>query len=506
VPKIDAATFAPAEYGVNPGLEWCPPGHGDLYAALYGSGKLGDLLAQGVVYMFVSNSDNLGATLDIDLLTYFAQQEGMPFMMECCQRTENDKKGGHLAVRAADGQMILRESAMCAKEDEASFQDIGVHQFFNTNNLWIKLDKLKEVMDANGGMMPLPMIKNGKTVNPQDASSTKVFQLETAMGAAIELFAGSGAVVVPRSRFAPVKKCDDLLLLRSDCYEISEDRIPRLAGGRTKAPVVSLDSRHFKLVGQLGMAVAQGIPSLIGCDRLTVKGNVHMNSGVVFQGAVSVINNSDEAKMLKAGVYTDGSEVDLTAEPGYGALRPSVIATTPFAGQKPGTSGVRKKTREFQEGYYLHNFVQSTFTALADQGTVLQGGTLLVGGDGRYFNPEAIQTIVKIGVANGIRRFWIGQNVRDRRGISPAQPCPRLTPPPPSVPETLVSLTNEPCGRHCRACSAPRPSRPSCVRRGPPGRSPSGHSSSRRATTPAGPRRTSASSSTVRTAAPHRRR
>ena len=131
--------------------------------------------------MFVSNSDNLGATLDVDLLSYFAHKE-LPFMMECCQRTENDKKGGHLALRTADGQMILRESAMCLKEDEAQFQDISKHQFFNTNNLWVRLDKLKEVMEANGGMVPLPMIKNGKTVNPQDASTTKVFQLETAMG------------------------------------------------------------------------------------------------------------------------------------------------------------------------------------------------------------------------------------------------------------------------------------------------------------------------------------
>lgn len=88
----------PAEWGANPHLEWCPPGHGDLYSALYGSGKLDALLADGVKYMFVSNSDNLGATLDLDLLAYFAQRD-LPFLMECCQRTEADKKGGHLAVR-----------------------------------------------------------------------------------------------------------------------------------------------------------------------------------------------------------------------------------------------------------------------------------------------------------------------------------------------------------------------------------------------------------------------
>ena len=79
------------------------------------------LLKAGYKYMFVSNSDNLGASLDLGILTYFAKS-GAPFMMECCERTENDKKGGHLAVRNSDKQLILRESAMCADEDEAAFQ------------------------------------------------------------------------------------------------------------------------------------------------------------------------------------------------------------------------------------------------------------------------------------------------------------------------------------------------------------------------------------------------
>ena len=110
VPKISRDDFAPALWPAKPSVEWCPPGHGDLYAALLGSGKLDSLLAQGCKYLFVSNSDNLGATLDTKLLSYFAAS-GAPFMMECCERTANDKKGGHLAVRAKDGQLVLREAA-----------------------------------------------------------------------------------------------------------------------------------------------------------------------------------------------------------------------------------------------------------------------------------------------------------------------------------------------------------------------------------------------------------
>lgn len=407
VPKVDAATFAPATLATNPSKEWCPPGHGDLYPSLAGSGKLEKLLAQGVKYMFVSNSDNLGASLDLELLTYFAQS-GKPFLMECCERTENDKKGGHLAARKADGRLILRESAQCATEDEADFQNIEKHRYFNTNNLWIRLDKLAEELEKQGGVIRLPMIKNAKTVDPKDASSTAVFQLETAMGAAIECFDGAGAVCVPRTRFAPVKKCDDLLLLRSDAYVITEDQRPVLAPERNNvAPIVNLDGKQFKLVQQLEAALRGNVPSLVKCDRLKVTGNVGFAAGVVFEGAVTVVNNSAEQKTVLPGVYKD-TTVDLTEQKGLGPLKVSTLKTTPILDQKPGTSGLRKKTKTFMDGHYLHNFVQSVFDALPTKD--VQGGTLVVSGDGRYFNKDAIQIIAKIAVAAGVDRLWIGQN------------------------------------------------------------------------------------------------
>jgi len=309
VPKLDANTLEPATCESDPSNEWCPPGHGDLYAALEGSGRLDSLLKDGYKYMFVSNSDNLGASLDLSILTYFAKSD-TPFMMECCERTENDKKGGHLAVRNSDGQLILRESAMCADEDEAAFQDIDKHRFFNTNNLWIRLDKLKEIINANGGFIPLPMIKNNKTVDPKDGSSQKVLQLETAMGAAIECFKGATAIIVPRTRFAPVKKCNDLLLLRSDAY-LLENNKPVLnpeCGG--KAPTMALDSKKYKLVGALEEATTGGIPSLVKCTKLKVSGLVRMTRGTKFVGDVSIVNNSDEPKLVPAGEVT--GDLDLT--------------------------------------------------------------------------------------------------------------------------------------------------------------------------------------------------
>jgi len=409
VPKLDATTFEPATCESNPQNEWCPPGHGDLYAALVGSGSLDKLLAGGYKYMFVSNSDNLGATLDTKILTHFATTDA-PFMMECCARTENDKKGGHLCIRNEDKQLILRESAMCADEDEPAFQDITKHKFFNTNNLWIRLDKLKEIIDKFGGFIPLPMIQNAKTVDPKDSSSQKVVQLETAMGAAIECFEGASAIVVPRTRFAPVKKCNDLLLLRSDAYVITDDHRAVLnpaCGG--VAPVVAIDSKKYKLVEKLEEATASGVPSLVGCKRLTIKGLVRMGKSTKFVGEVSITNSSDESKAVPTGEVKDAT-MDLTDAVGLGPLKPSVVASGPIEGQKPGTSGLRKKTKAFMEEHYLNNFVQATFDAVKASGTDVSEGTLVVGGDGRYFNDEAIQTIIKMGVANGVKRFWIGQD------------------------------------------------------------------------------------------------
>ncbi len=285
VPKLCTDTLQPVSYPANPELEWCPPGHGDIYAALVGSGWLDKLLAAGVKYAFVSNSDNLGAQMDTRFLRWFAES-GSPFVMEVTRRTEADKKGGHLATRVADAQPILREVAQCPDEDTEAFQDIDKHRYFNTNNLWIRLDALRDFLAAHGGVMPLPVIRNVKTVDPRDAATEKVYQLETAMGAAIQCFPGARAVCVPRSRFFPVKTCSDLLLLRSDAVEIDEAGCMTLApecGGI--APVVSLDGKLYKLVDSLD---ALGIPSLKNVKKLTVKGVHRFEDGEPLEGEVSI--------------------------------------------------------------------------------------------------------------------------------------------------------------------------------------------------------------------------
>jgi len=301
IPKIDAATMEPVSWPTDPTLEWCPPGHGDLYPALVGSGWLDRLLAEGVRYAFVSNSDNLGAILDPVILRHFADS-GAPFLMEVTRRTAADRKGGHLARRKSDGRLLLREVAQCLNSDLDAFQDIDLHRYFNTNNIWIRLDLLKRQLAADDGVLPLPMIRNHKTVDPRDKKSTPVIQLESAMGAAIECFEGAAAMDVPRSRFAPVKTTGDLLALRSDAYEILDNGQVRLHVSRDGVPPDIQLSDEYKLVDSIENI---GVPGMVGCRSLKVSGPVRFAPGVVIQGDVEFRNPTPETKTVAPGTYRD---------------------------------------------------------------------------------------------------------------------------------------------------------------------------------------------------------
>ena len=285
VPKLLRDTLEPVTLPGREELEWCPPGHGDIYAALVGSGRLEELLQSGIKYAFVSNSDNLGAQPDARFLSWFAKS-GAPFVMEATERTEADKKGGHLALRKTDGQLILREVAQCTEQDTPQFQDISRHRFFNTNSLWIRLDALHDFMQQNGGIIPLPVICNAKTADPRDPQSAPVYQLETAMGAAIQCFPGAQAVNVPRTRFFPVKTSSDLLLLRSDAVEIDASGSMRLAPEcHGTAPVIRLNHPSYKMVDSLDTL---GVPSLKNVQRLTIDVPWRFKPGTVLRGDVHI--------------------------------------------------------------------------------------------------------------------------------------------------------------------------------------------------------------------------
>lgn len=308
-PKIAEADLGLVSWPDDPSLEWCPPGHGDIYIALQTSGMLQRLLDAGYRYAFVSNADNLGAVLDASLLGYFVES-GAPFMMEVAERTAMDRKGGHLAQRPSPNgatQLILRESAQCPAEDMAAFQDIGRYRYFNTNNLWLHLPSLRRVLAERGGRLGLPLIRNRKTVDPRDKQSPGVYQLETAMGSAIAVFEGARAVCVPRSRFAPVKKTDDLLAVRSDAYVLTGDfRIISNPERQLGALEVELDHAYYQFISQFEERFPEGPPSLLHCRRLRVVGDHLFSGGIEVRGDVDLRNENGRQIIIPTGSILEG--------------------------------------------------------------------------------------------------------------------------------------------------------------------------------------------------------
>jgi len=304
IPKLDAETLEPVSWPKEPALEWCPPGHGDVYGALCRSGVLDRLLEAGFRYAMISNSDNLGALVEPRIPAYMGSEE-IPFVMEVVEGTEAERKGGHLARRRSDGQLVLRETAQTAPEDEESFRDYRRWRYYNTNNLWIDLRALAEVLERAGGVLELSLIVNRKTVDPRDPESPPVLQLESAMGAAVQSFSGARLVCVPRNRFVPVKTTNDLLVLRSDAYRVADEMVVELAPERDGTlPFVDLDKRFYGVLEEFDSRFPAGPPSLVAAERLVVHGDVTFGAGVAVRGRVEI--DAEEPTRVEDGAVLSG--------------------------------------------------------------------------------------------------------------------------------------------------------------------------------------------------------
>ncbi len=250
---------------------------------LAASGTLDALLGAGLRYAFVSNSDNLGALADVRIAAWLAAEQ-VPFALEAVRGTLADRKGGHLA--RYQGRVVLRETAQ-VPDGDTSFADVERWRWYNTNNVWIDLRALADLQAGDPAAPALPLIVNRETVDPRDPASTPVIQLESAMGAAIGSISGARAVHVPRSRFAPVKTTDDLLVVRSDAYQLTDDgqMRPSFDG---PGPVVTLDKAFYKLLPDFEQRFPAGAPSLRRCRRFEVAGDVTFGAGVMAVGDVQV--------------------------------------------------------------------------------------------------------------------------------------------------------------------------------------------------------------------------
>ncbi len=212
-------------------------------------------------------------------------------------------------ARHKNGRLILREAAQCPEYELDAFRDIRCYGFFNTNNLWINLKFLADLIEKDKTVR-LPMILNPKTLDPRDENSPVVFQVETAMGAAVSLFEGATAVKVPRTRFFPVKKCNELLSIRSDRFVFSDEKKLILAlNGKSDKIKINLDPRYYGKADQFDERF-ENVPSLLECESLTIEGDVLFEKNVTIKGEVRIKNTRKSQAVIKEGtVITNDLEL-----------------------------------------------------------------------------------------------------------------------------------------------------------------------------------------------------
>lgn len=301
MPIILKDTLTPLPRVFNNNKEWYPPGHGDLYRSLHSSGTLDNLLEQGKKWLFVSNIDNLGATVDLKILQYVVKTNpDCEFIMEVTDKTRADIKGGTLVE--ADGNIRLLEVAQVPKEYLEEFKSVNRFRVFNTNNLWINLEAMKRLIDSDS--ISMEVIENKKM---RDGRLT--IQLEQAVGTAIKNFKGACGINVSRSRFLPVKKTSDLLLVLSNLYTLSRGRLtmnPKRIF--QNVPLIKLGDASFKTVSQFTRRF-ENIPDILELDHLTVMGDVMFGKNVTLRGTVIIIANEGERIDIPAGAILENKIV-----------------------------------------------------------------------------------------------------------------------------------------------------------------------------------------------------
>jgi len=310
VPRLVADTLAPLQTGTEE--DWAPPGHGDVYQTLRLSGLLDEFISSGRRWAFISNVDNLAATLEPWILGLI-DHHGIDFLIEVTDRTESDRKGGTLVMRS--GRLDLLEIAQVSPEDKDAFMDLERFPVFNTNNVWVDLRAVAKALDL--GELKFPIIQNSKVV-----AGAGVIQLETAMGAAIGCFPAASGLRVSRDRFFPTKKVEDLFVLQSDaCILDAMDRIrsnPLRPSDLPLRPEVIFGSDF--LASPLEIQFRFEDPSsisMVKAESLEVQGPVFFERDVTIEGRVRVIARSGHTYPIRKGstlrdaLYSDEAHTDL---------------------------------------------------------------------------------------------------------------------------------------------------------------------------------------------------
>ncbi|KAK7580447.1 hypothetical protein V9T40_001076 [Parthenolecanium corni] len=305
-PRISKETLLPlaCDCDIEANKEfWYPPGHGDFYSSFNNSGLLDKFISSGYEYCFISNIDNLGATVDInilDLIIKNASSNPREYVIEITDKTRADIKGG--TIIQYENKLRLLELIQVPKEHVEDFKSVKYFKYFNTNNIWINLAAIKRTLNEN--CLDLEVMVNPKTTS----NNVNVIQLETAVGAAMKCFNGTLGVNVPRSRFLPVKKTQDLFLVMSNLYALKNAFLlmsPQRAFPTT--PVVKLGD-HFTKINDFFKRFKK-IPDILELDHLTVSGDVTFGKNVSLKGTVIIIANHGERIDIPDGAVLENKIV-----------------------------------------------------------------------------------------------------------------------------------------------------------------------------------------------------
>lgn len=306
-PRINKESLMPVakSCAIDGDLEsWYPPGHGDFYLSFQNSGLLKEFINQGKEYVFISNIDNLGATVDLNILNFLlggSDAGTCDFLMEVTDKTRADVKGGTL-IQYED-KLRLLEIAQVPKDHIDDFKSVKTFKIFNTNNLWIKTTAIDEIVTE--GRMDMEVIINNKTLD----NGLNIIQLEQAVGAAVKCFNGAHGLNVPRSRFLPVKKTDDLLLVMSNLYSLQQGTLTMSPIRMFETtPLVKLGPNHFGKVKEFLKRFAS-IPDMLELDHLTVSGDVTFGKGVSLRGTVIIIANHGDRIDIPPGAILENKIV-----------------------------------------------------------------------------------------------------------------------------------------------------------------------------------------------------
>jgi len=279
---------------------WYPPGSGEVFSAMYRQGLLEKFKNEGKELLFISNMENLGSSVDLKLLHYIANPKvNLDFLLETTNRISTDQAGG-FAIKYKDRHVHILEISQIPSQVMSKFS-LSNFKYWNTNNIWTRIGVVIDMMKQQ--QIDLDFIVKYKVINGKN-----IAQLETPVAMSIQSFPKAASILVPRSRYRPVKSTSDLLQVQSELFELQHGLlVASTKRSYSSDPLVKLGD-EFKSMAEYERRF-KTIPNILELDHLTVSGDVYFGANVTLKGTVIIVANSGSRIDIPDGVVLDNKIV-----------------------------------------------------------------------------------------------------------------------------------------------------------------------------------------------------